>query len=333
MATLAYQIIQVLPEVRDDIVRTIEIHPLIFDQSLETQFDLLVVQPIRRLQALSPVSTLLVIIDGVDECSGDEIQMNLIKSIAELLRSKDLPLVVLFASRCENQIQMAFDSEYMDGELERFPLDHDYRSSDDIRRFLDDKFKDIKRSHPFRKSISSSWPQEEYVREIVGNSSGQFVYASVVAKFLSMPSYHPSKQLDIIRGLHPIGRITPFAQLDALYQHIFSRVEDLQLILDLLAYRILSNTISLPVIAHFLSLSWEDIQSALAPLVSLVSIVSSGSMFPKITLDFHHASFPDFLRDENRSKEFCINTRGTNLAIKWFEKAASGAFSYGPYGE
>ena len=257
----------------------------------------------------------------------------MIQTIAELLRAKDLPLVVLFASRCENQIQMAFDSEYMDDVLKRLPLDHDYRSSEDIQLFLDDKLKDIKRSHPFRKTISSGWPPEEHVKEIVVKSSGQFVYASVVVKFLSMPSYHPSKQLDIIRGLHPAGRVTPFAQLDALYQHILSRVEDLQLVLNLLAYRIFSNTVSLPVISHFFDLSLADTQTALAPLVSLVDISFSGNLFPKCLIFFRHASFPDFLKDETRSKEYCINTLDTNLAVKWFEKAATGEFFDGPYGE
>ncbi|KJA25222.1 hypothetical protein HYPSUDRAFT_135167, partial [Hypholoma sublateritium FD-334 SS-4] len=208
VATLAYQIIQVLPEIKDDIVQTIETHPLIFEQSLETQFDLLIIKPLRQLQVSTEVSTILVIIDGVDECSGDEIQVDMIHTIAELLHSKDLPLIVLFASRCENQIQMAFDSECMDDILKRLPLDHEYSSFDDIRSFLNDKLNDIKRSHPFRRSLGSSWPPADHVEEIVNKSSGQFVYASVVVRFLSLPSHHPSTQLDIIRGLRPAGRIT-----------------------------------------------------------------------------------------------------------------------------
>lgn len=331
VATLAYQIIQLLPALKDIVVQTIEAHPLIFEQSLETQLDLLIVQPLRHIQS-TLTTTLLIIIDGVDECTGDEIQMNMIRTLAELLCAKDINMVVLFASRCENQIQMVFDSEIMDGNLKRLSLDHEYRSSGDIRRFLDDKINDIKRSHPFRTSLRSSWPSAEHVEEIVVKSSGQFIYASVVVKFLSMPSLHPSTQLDIIRGLRPAGRLTPFSQLDALYRHILCQAEDLQPVLNLLAYMVFTKSISLPVIANFLELSMSDVRVALAPLVSIIDIIASGNMFPKINIFFRHASLPDFLRDESRSGQFCINSLSTGLSVSWFQKAANGYFHHGPYG-
>lgn len=332
VATLAYQIILLIPETKELIIRAIETNPLLFEQKFETQLSVLIIQPLQQLHAACPISTLLVIIDGVDECEGDNVQMNMIDTIARILRSKNLPLVVLFASRCEYQIQMAFNSQDTDHILKRLSLDDNYQPEEDIRRFLYDSFNIIKRTHPILKGrLIHNWPSPEHVQEIVDKSSGQFIFASVVIKFLSMPTSNPQKHLDIIRGLHPAGRLTPFAQLNALYRHILSRVDDLPTVLNLLAYRIFSTNKSLHVISHFFHLSVDDAISALAPLVSVVSVKAPQSTEIDYTVHFRHASLPDFLRDESRSHEYCINTLSTALSISWFQKAAVDHFRTIPY--
>ncbi len=54
VATLAYQLIQLLPETKKPIVEVVESNPLIFKQSFEAQLNLLVVQPLRQLQMRDP---------------------------------------------------------------------------------------------------------------------------------------------------------------------------------------------------------------------------------------------------------------------------------------
>ena len=160
------------------------------------------------------------------------------------------------------------------------------------------------------------------MQEIVAKSSGQFVYASVVIKFVSLPSSSPSTQLDIVRGLRPAGRATPFAELDALYRHIFLQVqvEDISAVLRLLSYSIFALDSSLGLIAYFFAMTEADVESILAPLTPVLSCETG-----RIT--FHHASLPDFLWDRNRSQEFCISEMGTDLTILWFENAVSNRFS------
>ncbi|KJA20974.1 hypothetical protein HYPSUDRAFT_764046 [Hypholoma sublateritium FD-334 SS-4] len=236
--TIAYQIIQLIPQTKDIITQAIESNPLIFEQSLEMQLNVLIIEPLLRLQSPGSNWKLLLIIDGLDECSGDQNQMNLVRTIARLLRTRNSPFIVLFGSRRENHILMAFNSRELNNMLTQLPLDDNYRPDEDIRLFLNDSFDDIKRTHPFNNRLPRDWPSVEHVEEIIIKSSGQFIYASVVIKFLSIPTSNPSTQLDIVRGLRPTGRVTPFAQLDALYRHIFSQVTDLPTILNLLAYRI-----------------------------------------------------------------------------------------------
>ncbi|KJA14004.1 hypothetical protein HYPSUDRAFT_116984, partial [Hypholoma sublateritium FD-334 SS-4] len=183
VATLVYQIIQLFPGMRDYILEIIELNPLIFDQSFETQLDVLIIQPLRPLQLFCPNWQLLLIIDGLDECSGDAAQMNIISVISKILLTKPLPLIVLFGSRCETQLQMAFNAQNMAEVLTQFPLDDHYEPDADILHFLTDSFDNIKQTHPFRNRLMHDWPSPDHIQEIIQKSSGQFIYASVVIEF------------------------------------------------------------------------------------------------------------------------------------------------------
>ncbi|KJA22366.1 hypothetical protein HYPSUDRAFT_41006 [Hypholoma sublateritium FD-334 SS-4] len=318
IATLAYQIIQLFPETKEFIVQCIELHPLIFEQTFETQLEVLIVAPIRRLQTLD---TLLLIIDGVDECAGNNIQMDLIRTFSKLLQHRDLPLAILFGSRRESQIQMTFNAREMDGILKQLPLDNNYQAEDDIRRFIVQRFDDIKLTHPHRKRLGPEWPAAEHVQQIVDKSSGQFVYASVVIKFVSMPCSNPSTQLDIVHRLRPAGRATPFAELDALYRHIFSQVADIAIALRILAYAIFGAMKDLHTIAYFFDIAEGDAECIMAPLTSVLSCDADQNK-----IFFHHASLPDFLMDKERSQEYCVSEMNTDLAVLWFKNAASNRF-------
>ncbi len=327
VATLAYQIIQLLPETKKYIVEAVESNPLVFSQTFEAQLELLVVQPLRLLQISDPTWTFLLIVDGVDECDGDDTQMNLIRTIAKLLRAKNIPVIVLFGSRRESQLLTAFCSREITGILKQLPLDDNYGADEDIRHFLDDSFNEIKQTHLFKKWLAADWPSPDHVQEIVDKSSGQFIYASVVIKFLLSPSANPSIRLDIIRGLRPTGRLTPFAQLDALYQHIFSQVDDLPTTLEFLAYDIFGKPRSLLVALHFFELEESDVKSMLLPLASVVLC-----NIKEQEITFYHASLPDFLCDKARSGAYCINALATPLSIRWFKTAESGRFKDLPEG-
>ena len=161
--------------------------------------------------------------------------------------------------------------------------------------------------------LPDNWPAESNVQDIVEKSTGQFIYASSVLKFCAMAGHHPENQLNIVRGLRPCGSLTPFAHLDALYQHIFSQVWDLEATSLILAGQILTNSFS-PTLknwAEFCRIEIADIYSALAPLQSVLDFTSSNE------IQFLHASLPDFLLDKERSQRYHINrTRwSTRLSI------------------
>ena len=225
---------------------------------------------------------------------------------------------MIFASRTESQLRMAFDEPEVDCILWRLPLDTDYRAADDIRLFLDDSFSKIKRTHPFRSSIKPEWPTPLLLQEIVDKSSNQFIYASVVIKFISLPRLHPVQQLEIVRGLRPAGELTPFAQLDALYRHIFSQVQNITRVTGILAVAIFGFSEAQHIRKMFGILD-NDIEIALVDLASVVS-------YDTDEITFLHASLPDFLLDQSRSQQYYID-KGLwceKLAIKYLSKGDGG---------
>ncbi|KJA20352.1 hypothetical protein HYPSUDRAFT_167075 [Hypholoma sublateritium FD-334 SS-4] len=321
VATLAYQLIQVIPGLDVIILPRIRSDPLIFNQSLETQFQVLIFDPLLELHKKFPFSRpLLLLFDGVDECDGHTSQTGFIRTISKFVELKSFPLLALFSSRAENQIKMEFRSTQIAKTTHPLPLDDHYLPDQDIRLFLTDSFFSVKETHPFNDLLDHNWPTPELVEEIVTKSSGQFIYASVVMKFISAPHLHPAQQLNIIRGLRPSGTLTPFAELDALYRHIFSQVRDIARTTLILVYFILGNA-TLRRCAEVLDISQADIHIALADLTSVVSVSSTKNG----EIRFLHASLPDFLLDRARSQEFYIDRAywSTQLSIGFFDKVAS----------
>ncbi|KAF8951001.1 hypothetical protein BDZ97DRAFT_1082696 [Flammula alnicola] len=163
VATLAYQLIRTDPAARDIISLAIERDPLLFRQSFKSQLETLIIEPLRQLtrpsvDSSSELSPFLVIIDGLDECDGRDVQTNIIYTISDALRDAGLPLLFLITSRPEQHLAMAFNSRRITDLLIRLPLDDTYLPDDDIRLFLIDKFTEITNSHPFKHLIDPSWP-------------------------------------------------------------------------------------------------------------------------------------------------------------------------------
>ncbi|KJA22785.1 hypothetical protein HYPSUDRAFT_638364 [Hypholoma sublateritium FD-334 SS-4] len=315
VATLVHQLLQSIPDLTPIVIPRIQRDSLIFTKSLETQFEYLIFDPLRELKRQSSFLRMLVLFfDGVDECDDHTDQASLIRIVANFVGSNSFPLIAFFASRTESQISTVFRSSAVAKVTRQLALDNNYLPDDDIRLFLQDSFMDIKNTHQFRSLLPIDWPGAPDVQEIIIKSSGQFIYASVVVNFISTPDLHPGQQLEIVRGLRPCGELTPFAQLDALYRHIFSQVRDIEGTSRILAWSILSQYKDLSFCAEFFELQEADVFVALASLKSVID-------YEHGPIHFLHASLPDFLLDRTRSQEFYIDraTWSTRLSIRKFK--------------
>ncbi|KJA29541.1 hypothetical protein HYPSUDRAFT_210474 [Hypholoma sublateritium FD-334 SS-4] len=308
VATLAYQLMESIPELQSIIIPRIQADALIFNKSLETQFETLIFGPLLQLQKESSrkQKTLVFLLDGVDECTGHGEQVKLIQIITKFIKKQAFPLIAFFGSRVENQLYTEFRSPALSDILLQLPLDTDYRADRDILILLNESFTTIRSTHPFGRELrESNWPAQADIAKILQKASGQFIYASVVIKFISDPNQHPAQQLKIVLGLRPSGSLTPFAQLDALYRHIFSQVVDIQATSFVLAWQMFTRPLTWTSDALQImcgTMTRAEIKVALAVLTPVLTYDMDRNH-----VEFLHASLPDFLVDSDRSQVYHID--------------------------
>ncbi|KAF9553134.1 hypothetical protein CPC08DRAFT_599600, partial [Agrocybe pediades] len=90
----------------------------------------------------------------------------------------------LVCSRPENHINSTFGLPRMTYILQTIFLDDDISADKDIRLFFEDKFKEIREGHIFKHTLPTTWPRPEMVDTLVSKSSGQFIYAATVVKYV-----------------------------------------------------------------------------------------------------------------------------------------------------
>ena len=189
----------------------------------------------------------------------------------------------------------------------RLALDESYLPDEDIELFLTDKFHEIKSTHRLRAYIPAQWPLPDVLNQLLRKSSGQFIFASIVTQYVSSIRHNPTDCLDIVLGIRPPQRGSlPFAELDALYRHILSSVEDIEPILEILSFLLFVDP-DYPFgwestnIEEFLALQPGAVELYLGDMSSIVSVG------PNKKINILHASLTDFFMDPTRSKELWIN--------------------------
>ncbi|KAJ2927357.1 hypothetical protein H1R20_g9733, partial [Candolleomyces eurysporus] len=233
--TIACQLGLHNPALRDAISKVIEHSPLIFEKKIKIQMDMLVVTPFKRLCASGELDRNTfphaILIDGLDECCGEENQAELLSTIKHCLLDNDLPFRVFIASRPEWAIRSALHSEpegYLYQLAYHIPLSDKYDATGDIRRYLWTNLQDIgRRSHDRR--AQSQWPTKEDIEKLVAAASGQFIYAATVVKYVSERHGSPVDRLGAIINWTPEGgqQTRPLELLDVLYRNILSNTKEL----------------------------------------------------------------------------------------------------------
>ncbi|KAF4621660.1 hypothetical protein D9613_012803 [Agrocybe pediades] len=310
VATLSSQISIVLPEFKDMVAAFIEDDPLIFDRSIKTQFSTLIIRPLSAILANRPADSTttprVIIIDGLDECSAINSQRDLLLALHEVTSTTTL-IRFLLCSRPESHLNNAFSLPHIVPVICKIFLDDDYVTSKDIRVYLVDKFRQIKEGHPFRKRLPDPWPTPKTVETLVDKSSGHFIYAATVIRYVESPRHRPDQRLDAIFQLRPPFKDLPFTELDALYRLIISKAEDPSTVLDILTFRVLYGSVHSPslracecqYIEAILQLEEGSVEVLLADLQSIVT-VSGDSEFPPNVM-FLHKSLYDFLSEPQRA--------------------------------
>ena len=334
VATLVYQLVKSIPEIRAHVLEAVEGDPALFSCSIEAQVHALIVKPLNAVaDDETPTPALLsrprlIILDGLDECRTTSAQTHILNTLSTAVKHLHTPLCFLIASRPEQNIRQAFNDQNGLGSLSfSIALDDTYQPDDDIRVFLQSTFDEIKRNHPSKADFPTSWPSSKDIHRLVNKSSGQFIFASTIAKYVNSHRHWPPDRLKIILGQSEPGQETPFAELDSLYHLILSSVADIGKVKDVLMILVLQpfpaaaawSKQTTILIEKFLFYRPGEINMILTDLHSIIYVPSPGDKSSE--LRFFHASLPDYLLDQSRSMDLFLDqgaayAKLTRLAMK-----------------
>lgn len=305
ITTIVSQLILVIPRMRKHVGKALYADHLLLSRSLEAQLEVLIVKPLKMSKSKANAIPKLIILDGLDECGHSESHQSVLRVILAAVNRHNLPFSFLIASRPEQKIRETFNEIALRDITVRLVLDGKYHPDIDIRAFLVSKFEDIKERHPSGTTLGS-WPSEEVVERLVQMSSGQFIYPSIVIKFIDSYCHWPPERLDIIFGMSPPGKTTPFAEMDALYSHILSAASDnIEKALEIFTVMLYlrkshhSRGPTVQFLESFLSYRTGEVFMVLSDLHSIISMPSPSDT-PGNSLQFFHTSLGDFLTDYSR---------------------------------
>ncbi|KAF5362317.1 hypothetical protein D9756_002199 [Leucocoprinus leucothites] len=337
IATLAYQFALEHAGYNHLITYILSHNPGILDKTLRIQFYKLIVEPFALLATQqandeTPYKPLVVIIDGLDECSDEGVQCQLIQLIGECVRLPAIghrPLLWLVCSRPEWHIKREFAQA--DPRIDCGREELSCNAAEDVKdvyRILKDGLQKIrnKTTWGLTRAPHVQWPTESKLQRLSLHVGGLPVLASAVLRFIGEGSSSLDSRLDIclmyLEAVGEPGKVKPLDSLDSFYQQIMIRVPQsiLPITKQILAFYILSRSHMKQLIARvgggyfervaevgtFLDIDRDTFYSALQNLHSVIDVPPAELALEK-PIEFFHKSFTDFLQDATRSKSFALD--------------------------
>ncbi|KAF7368068.1 NACHT domain-containing protein [Mycena sanguinolenta] len=304
-ATIAYQLSINVHWLWAPISQVVQNNPSLIARSIETQMQKLISEPCRPYGTRDPLT---IIIDGLDECEGHHIQENILRVLQSTSCDHTLPFRFFVASRPEPHIHEVFESPSYFGHYHSFNVE---QSFEDVCRYLRDEFTRIHREHRNMANIPLPWPSSDVLEELVRKSSGHFIYASTIIRFIDDKNYHPARRLAVVQNANLTGFESVFDPLDQLYMTILRAAPRQSELIPILC-AIVRFGLRPEGFDQLLRLAEGETRFILRSLHSVLDIptqVDGISPFRRHgRISSHHASFFDFLKDPRRSGIFCVST-------------------------
>ncbi|KAJ7478163.1 hypothetical protein FB451DRAFT_1131513 [Mycena latifolia] len=309
-ATLAYQLAMSVPELLLPVQQAVEADKLVIGRAMPVQFQKLFLEPLKHTPDLQFMP--VIVLDGLDECADHKVQQQILCLFIDTIRDHHLPIRLLITSRPEPHIRKIVEAPEASVICCHSLLTADDSAHEDIRIYLRDEFSKIHNENMAQGiTLGPMWPLPETVEHLVNKSSGIFIYATTVIRFIEDEYSHPADRLASVLSLDPQST----APLDDLYSEILSVVlhEPQQL-------RIL-HAIWRGTTDEYLARDPEEMDSLLdlRPGTSRLALHGLHLLFhiPPICPRFNndpdyvhplHASLGDYLEDSRRSGKWCVAT-------------------------
>ncbi|KAJ3570551.1 hypothetical protein NP233_g4337 [Leucocoprinus birnbaumii] len=314
--TIVFQLATAIPAYRILLTRAIAADPSILSKTPQVQLRKLIIEPFTELRAQGdPITqkTLLIVLDGLDECHGLKGQLELVEMISEV-NQLSLPFLWLVCSRPEPHLVYIF-SKAIECDRHQLVIDADMRQ--DVEKFLRDGFR--KMQIELLGMVDESWPPAKLFKQIVDIADGLFVLATAILGYIGNSSYATPNQrlldfLAFMEHAHRLATDNPLEALDLLYSRILMDVPTSVMpatrrILHHCLYEMDIADFEVPtaqVLANLLCLDQHEFYNALRSLHSVLEIPSPDNAISS-PLHMYHASFKDYLCSPSRAGKFFIS--------------------------
>ncbi|KAJ7722072.1 hypothetical protein DFH07DRAFT_898091, partial [Mycena maculata] len=216
--TISYQLANSFKELLLPIQQAMDNDRTVVNLAMTTQFQRLIVDPFRKMPAPSPRP--IIVLDGLDECEDRQRQQQILRLFIKAIRTGQLPVRLLIASRPERLIQELLNApDIRDAICQELVVAEDHEA--DIRKYLKDEFSRIdSRCTAAAIGVGPDWPSRspQVLEEVVRRSSGIFIYAKTIIQYMEDDFSPPSSLLKKVLDLDPKST----APLDDLYNQVLS---------------------------------------------------------------------------------------------------------------
>ncbi|KAM3066489.1 hypothetical protein ACMFMG_011987 [Clarireedia jacksonii] len=309
-ATIITQLVQKLPSLAPYVQHAIEADPGISRKALKQQFDVLVLQPLGKIQTdPQKSSSIVIVVDALDECDREEDIRTIIRLFSQVQHIVSVQLKFFLTSRPELPIRLGFED--IRGKYERLVL-HQIPEpivKADISLFLEHELaiirEDYNKSVTQNRQLPADWPGHTIVQSLVGMAIPLFIFATTVCRFINdRKCGQPKDQLAKVLKYQSRSQAS---KLDATYLPVLDQLlvgvtiserrgllEDFQQVVGSIV--ILASPLSATSLDRLLGVPEGTVDSRTDLLHSVLSIPSR----PDHPIRLLHLSFRDFLTDTKK---------------------------------
>jgi hypothetical protein len=296
--TLAHDLAYWCVNFKTALVPIVRSNPNVQYDALPVQLEKLIVRPFKQTGL-----TATIVIDALDECEDREPVSEFLSALA--LHVDDIPTVKFFITgRPEDRLRSGFKLPSL--RTKELPL-HDFESAtvdSDIQSFVKTLLEEI--STRRRHSISGQWPSDQAITTILKKTSGLFIIAAVIVRFIDSPFASPQKRLKLIVDFPNSTIYEGKSGIDMVYHQILSAgfenadeddpdfFDQLRLVVGSIVLAL--KPLSRASLAEILEMTPESIWTILTHLHSVLIVPESQSEPIRI----FHKSFVDFITDTGR---------------------------------
>ncbi|KAK2690898.1 hypothetical protein QWA68_010368 [Fusarium oxysporum] len=325
--TLARQLAIHIPGMISLIKNAIDADPSLPTKTLAEQFEKLFKEPLRKLAASSSDPTsLVIVIDALDECEGEFQIKRIISLFADMEYLDSLKLKVLITSRPELPIQLGFlDINGMYQGLELHSISQDIMEHD-ISIFLQHELGIIRQNFNYvarsDQRLAEQWPGTVKIRQLVSMTLPLFIAAATICRFLNDATLGGPDEL-LVRILESSSR-THMSRLNDIYSSILASqvvnrprrereevVKSFQSIVG--AIVTLATPLTINALSSLLNIPATTIDMKIKVLQSVLDVPKT----PEVPVRILHLSFRDYLVDPDLqgAMEFWVDEKATHRRL------------------